>query len=166
MLAVCATPALLSTTAAVGQDGEVPLATAKHDSGLIVEVMEVKVDSNQLLSIRWRYRNPTGKTIQLFAATPLAPFASNAPKNIPLRFFPAVYYVEGQFQTGKALKHYIVFEQGTKKLYAKALGKTAVNLQPNQQFEIWAKFAPPAPGATISLVLPDTSVIENLQVAR
>jgi hypothetical protein len=142
-----------------------PLATAKQESGLLVEILEAKADSNELLTLRWRYRNPTDRTIELFVATPPAPYAFNAPKNIPLRFYPSVYYVEGKFESAKALKHYIVMEEGTKKRYAKDLGRAAVKLRPNGQFEIWAKFSLPKSGPTISLVLPNTPVIENLAVS-
>ena len=156
--------ALPFAAAGAGQekDAEKPLATAKHESGLIVEVLEVKADSNEFLTIRWRYRNSTDKTIELFAATPPAPYAPNAPKNIPLRFYPSVYYVEGKFESAKAFKHYIAIEEGTNKRYAKDLGRAAVKLRPNEQFEIWAKFSQPASATTISLVLPNTPVIENL----
>jgi hypothetical protein len=160
---VAAALMLLSAVPALAQEAANPLATAKHENGLIVEILEVKADSNELLTIRWRYRNATNKNIELFAATPPAPWARNAPRNIPYHFYPAIYYVEGKFQSDKALKHYIVIEQGTKRRYAKAVGVAPVRLRPNQQFELWAKFSlPAAGGTTISLVLPGTPVIENL----
>jgi hypothetical protein len=165
----CALAALLMGTRSPAGErkGATPLATATQESGLLVEILEVKADSNELLTIRWRYRNPTTKTIELFAATPPAPYAFNAPKNIPLNLYRSAYYVEGKFQSDRAVKQYIVIEQGTKRRYAKPLGRAAVRLRPEQQFEVWAKFAPPTTMAErITLYVPGTPLIENVPVGR
>jgi hypothetical protein len=147
------------------QNADKPLATAEHESGLIVEVLEVRADNNEMLTIRWRYRNPTKGTIELIAATPRF-VPTNPPPNTAAGFYRGVYYVEGKLETAQAFKHSIVFEKGTKKLYAKDLGKQAVKLRPNQQFEVWAKFSLPATKSetTICLGLPGTPLIENLPI--
>ena len=46
-----------------------PLATGKHPTGLVVEVLAVSVDDTQgKLKVTWRYKNPTEKAIRLVKA--------------------------------------------------------------------------------------------------
>lgn len=119
-----------------------PLATAKHDTGLIIEVLEVKPTRNQELIIRWRYRNPTKKPIELIAATP--PFATrSSPPNIAAKFWKSVYYKEGKFETDKVYNHFPLVIGDTSKASAKDLGKAAVVVRPDQEFEIWCLFTLP-----------------------
>jgi hypothetical protein len=161
-LTLTAVLTLFSAAPGLAQNADQPLASAKQESGLIVEVLEIKPDNNEMVMIRWRYRNPTQQTIELIAATPRFQ-GTNPPPNTAKGFFSAVYYVEGKLQTAQAFKHYIVSEKRTKKLYAKDLGRAAVKLHPNQQFEVWAKFSSPAAGAnTICLALPGCPVIEDV----
>jgi hypothetical protein len=164
------TPALALTVALIvsapgrAQEGDKPLATAEHESGVTVEVLEVRPDNNEMLTIRWRYRNATDKTVELIAATP--PFrGTNPPPNRAEGFYRAVYYVEGKLETAGAFKHGIVFEKGRKRLYAKDLGKQAVKLRPKQQFEVWAKFSlPRGTDRAICLHVQGTPLIENVPV--
>jgi hypothetical protein len=147
------------------QEGGKPLATAEHESGLIVEVLEVRPDNNEMLTIRWQYRNPTNKTIELIAATPRFR-GTNPPPNRAEGFYRAVYYVEGKLETAAAFKHGIVTEKGKNNLYAKDLGKNAVRVGPNQKFEVWAKFSLPRERSeqAICLHLQGTPLIENVPI--
>jgi hypothetical protein len=156
---------LLSATAGFAQSGDQPLGKATTESGLSVEVLEIRRDKNEMLTIRWRYRNPTKQTIELIATTPRFR-GTSPPPNTAAGFYKAVYYVEGKLQTGQANKHYIVIEEGTKKRYARDLGNQAVKLRPNQQYEVWAKFSLPATATekTICLALPGTPLLENLPI--
>src|SRR3954468_25030332 len=48
------------------EDEPKPLATAKHPTGVVVDVLSVSVDETQdKLRITWRYTNPTKKSIQI-----------------------------------------------------------------------------------------------------
>ena len=76
------------------------------------------------------------------------------------------YWWQGKLETAQAFKHTIVFEKGTKRLYAKDLGRQAVKLRPNQQFEVWAKFSLPQNRSenAICLHVQGTPLIENVPI--
>jgi Mg-chelatase subunit ChlD len=122
--------------------GDGTLARAEHETGLIVEVLEVRPDKNEMLFIRWRYRNPTESPVQLIAATPRFG-GTESPPNTAGKFLAAVYYVEGKVETDQALRHSVVRQAGTGLPFAKDLGRAAVVIRPNQKFEVWAKFTLP-----------------------
>jgi hypothetical protein len=122
--------------------GDGILARAAHETGLIVEVLEVRPDRNEMLYIRWRYRNPTENPIQLIAATPRFQ-GTETPPNTAEKFLAAVYYSEGKIETDPASRHSVVRQAGTGLPIAKDLGKAAVVIRPGQQFEVWAKFTLP-----------------------
>jgi hypothetical protein len=165
MLILTLALAMASAAPGYAQEGGKPLATAQHESGLVVEVLEVRPDNNEMLTVRWRYRNPTDRPVELLAATPRFQ-GTSSPPNTAAKFYAATYYVEGKLQTAQAFKHTIVFEKGTKRLYAKDLGKQAVKLRPGQQFEVWAKFSLPTAASekAICLHLQGTPLIENVTV--
>ena len=157
--------ALSASAPGYAQEAGKPLATAEHESGLVVEVLEVRPDNNEMLTVRWRYRNTTGKTVELIARTP--PFrGTNPPANTAEGFYRAAYYVEGKLETAEAFKHTVVAEKRTRKPYAKDLGKNAVKLRPNQQFEVWAKFSLPRNRSetAICLHVQGTPLIENVPI--
>lgn len=55
------------------------LADEQHNRGLVVEVERLRRTSEDLVEVRWRYRNPTGQTIQLFD--------SQQAQELPLRIY-------------------------------------------------------------------------------
>jgi len=63
------------------------LAAEHHNNGLFVEVESLRRTSEDLVEVRWRYRNPTGQTIQLFD--------SQQARELPLR----VYLVDDATRT-------------------------------------------------------------------
>jgi hypothetical protein len=142
-----------------------PLATAKQNDGLMVEILEVRPIKTETLLIRWRYRNPTGKPVQLIAATPR--FASkNSPPNTAKKFWDSIYYTEGKFKTDKAYNCYILIERDSKKKIATDLGKDAVVVRPDQELELWAQFElPPHKDTnTITLSVMRTPLIKNIPI--
>jgi hypothetical protein len=145
-------------------DGNKPLATGKHEEGLIVEVLEVKPTKNEELMIRWRYRNPTGKNIQLIAATPRFRGA-DSPPNTAEKFFQSAFYKEGKFETDAAFNHYVI-AQGNGRLNVADLGKAAVVIRADEVFETWAIFTLPQKKSekTITLFLMNTSPIKNIRI--
>jgi Spy/CpxP family protein refolding chaperone len=151
-------------------DDDKPLATAKTGDGLIVEVLEVKPTKNELLLIRWRYRNPTKKNIQLIAPTPQFRVSdADSPPNIAKKFFAATYFVEGKEtdSTTRAYRHPVLHDEGNpNKLWAKDVGKAAVVIRPDQEYELWAHFHLPVKKTekTISLMLWDTPVIKDIPI--
>jgi hypothetical protein len=150
-------------------DGK-PLATAKQDDGLIVEVLEVKPTKNETLLIRWRYRNPTRRAIELIAATPR--FATrSSPPNTVTKFWKSVHYIEGRFQTGQAYDQYILVEDAPRNEYvpcAKKLGVDAVVIRPDQEFELYAEFPLPHSKSekSISLAMLRTPLIKNIPIQK
>jgi serine/threonine protein kinase len=143
--------------------GDRPLASGKHDQGLIVEVLEVKPDDDELLLVRWRYRNPTPRTVELIAATP--PFRGvDSPPNTAANFWASVFYRAGKSTPGRVSAQHVV-EQGRSDLYAKDLGREAVRLRPEQEFEVWARFPlPPQSVRTITLYLLETAPLRDIPI--
>jgi hypothetical protein len=148
-------------------DGDQPLATARQDDGLIVEVLEARVTKNETFLIRWRYRNPTGGPIELIAET-LPIVALTAPPNTAVKFWKSVYYMEGKFRTDKAYNRYILVEKAVAGKYvpcAKKLGGKEVVIRPGKEYELWAEFPPPLKTEkTISLHLMRTALIRNIPI--
>jgi hypothetical protein len=144
------------------------LGAGKHDDGLIVEVIECKPTKNEELMVRWRYRNPTRQNVELVAQTPaFAVGAGATPPNVAKRFLEAVFYKEGKFESGAVANHYII-AQGSGRLNATDLGKKAIVIRPDKEFEMWAIFTLPKTKSktekTISLFLLGTSPIKNIPV--
>jgi hypothetical protein len=148
-------------------DGDKPLATAKQDDGLIVEVLEVRPTKNETLLIRWRYRNPTGKPVQLIAATPRF-VSKNSPPNTAKKFWDSIYYTEGKFKTDKAYNCYILIESDSKKKIATDLGKDPVVLRPDHELELWAQFdlPPHKDTKTITLSMMRTPLMKDIPIQR
>jgi len=151
-------------------DGDKPLATVKTDDGLILEIMEVKPTKNETLLIRWRYRNPTNKTIQLIAPTPR--FATrSSPPNTAAKFYKSVQYIEGKFQTASAIVHYILVKGDDSRNYnpaAKELGTEGVAVRPKGEYEIYAQFSLPEhkKEKTISISMLNTPLIKNVPIQK
>jgi hypothetical protein len=138
-----------------------PLATANHDTGLVVEVLEVKADEHEMLLIRWRYRNPTDKPIELLAKSP--PIGAGPKK----AFLKNIYYVAGKLQTGEAHRMDIVTTDDGKDWRAKGLPRAAVVVGAKKDWEFWAYFGmPPKGNDTITLHLPGAPAIEGLAVPK
>jgi hypothetical protein len=141
-----------------------PLATAQHDRGLVVDVLEVKRDSNKkLLTVRWRYRNPTDKTVVVLAQS--GPFRQFGGRPID-HFVRDIYYLEGDKENGeKTYRHSIVRDTGRKLWASPRIGLAKVALKPGQEVVFWVKFSVPVTNADkISLHLPDMEPIENLPI--
>jgi hypothetical protein len=148
-----------------GDKKDGPLATGKHAKGLVVEVLEVKADENKpsIITIRWRYRNPTKKPIELLAATPR--FGGTKARPID-RFWNGVYYLEGNKEDPKARRGSVVKDTGGK-LWCTDLGRDAVVIKPDEEFEMWAKFPRPEAGTEkISFQVLDTAPLEDIPVKR
>jgi hypothetical protein len=140
-----------------------PLASAKHDQGLIVEVLEVKPDEDGFLMIRWRYRNSTSTPVELIAETPPVRVL-DSPPNTAAKFWASAYYVAGKFVPGQMSAQHII-EEGRSDLYARDLGKQAVSVRPGQDFEVWARFPlPPKSAKTLTLYLLDTSPLREIPI--
>src|SRR6516162_5670665 len=82
-----------------------PIATAKHATGLVVDVMSVSVDGTQdKLKVVWRYTNPTKQAIRL-----VAPTGKFAVKNPPYReYFEEVNYRTGKLTNNNAVRYQVV----------------------------------------------------------
>jgi hypothetical protein len=140
------------------------LATAKHDKGLSVEVLEVKPDANKpLLTVRWRYRNPTKRTIELIGPSPKFIGTSGRPSD---RFLNGVYYLEGNKQDEEIYRCSIAKDTGGK-WWCTEVPAEGVQVKAGEAVEFWAKFSPPeASTRKISLHLPETPPIEDLPVQK
>jgi hypothetical protein len=150
-----------------------PLATARTDDGLTLDVLEVRPTKNETLLIRWRYHNPTARPIELIAATPR--FATrSSPPNTVTKFYKSVHYIEGKFQSGKAFDQYILVEgeagarAGDYVPCAKKLGTDAVVIRPDQDFELYAEFPLPHSKTEkmISLTMLRTPLIKNIPIQK
>jgi hypothetical protein len=141
-----------------------PLATANHETGLVVEIMEVKLDEHEMMLIRWRYRNPTDKPIELLKYQGPAAVPGGGPK---IRFLRNTYYSEGKLQTGEAYRVGIVKTADNKNYRAKELPMEPVVVRANKDWEFWAYFPLPQKGHdTITLHVPGVPAIEGLAVPK
>jgi hypothetical protein len=139
------------------------LATEKHEKGLIVEVIEVKPDADRpLLTIRWRYRNPTKRTIRMFTEAPI--FAVPARSSDRWVFVNAIYFLAGGKEDDKQYRHSVVKDTGGKS-WCKSISKDAVQIAPGEEYEFWAKFdLPDEKTKKISLQLEDVSLMEGIPI--
>jgi hypothetical protein len=145
------------------EDADKPLATAKHDKGLVVEVLEVRPDKNKpLLTIRWRYRNPTKKPIEVLAQS--GPFLQLGGRPID-HFIRDTYFLNADEDT--TYRHSIVRDTGRKLWATPRIGLQRVVVKPRDAVEFWAKFSMPGSTTqTISLHLPDVPPIDDLAVQK
>jgi hypothetical protein len=153
-------------------DAEVPdaedtpqvLAKAEHESGLMVEVTEVKPDADRpLLTIKWRYRNPTKRTIQLIKEQ--SPFVVPARTSDRWTFIHEIYFLAGDPKDDeKQFRHPVVNDTGGKS-WCKPFGKGAVRIGPDRTWDFWAKFElPERTTKKISLQLEDVPIMESIPV--
>jgi hypothetical protein len=144
-----------------GEDeGNKPLATAKHEEGLVVEVLEVRPDkAKDLLTIRWRYKNPTDKAVVIVKSGRFV-----TPSGVPWqRFVSNTYFLQAGDDT--TYRYFIVKDTGGKYWATPKIGPEGYRIKPGQEVEFWAKFARPKK-AKISLHLPDVPPIEDLPVQK
>jgi hypothetical protein len=155
-----ATPALAQKDKGEGGDDK-PLATAKHEQGLVVEILEVRPDkSKDLLTIRWRYKNPTKKAVVVLEKSGVAAGSSGYPW---LRFVKDTYFLQGEGDT--TYRYSIAKDTGNKYWVTPKIGRAAVVVKPEGEVEFWAKFELPK-SEKISLHLPDVPPIEDIPVQK
>jgi tetratricopeptide (TPR) repeat protein len=163
--------ALVVAFAAAGQsvhaatkhdEGDKPLASAKTDSGLVVDILEIAREKDEVLKITWRYKNPTKKPVQLLAPSPR--FATkDAPANTINGFLRETYFYEGKLSDTSYRHDVLKYSDG--KYRAKATSGKAVVLGPDEEYEFWAAFTLPRANAkVITLHLMDTPPIANLSL--
>jgi hypothetical protein len=127
----------------------------------MIEVVEIKRTEHEQLQIRWRYRNPTDKPIELLAKSPPT---GAGPK---LKFVKGIYYEAGKLQSSKAYLVPIVKTEKGDKWLCKGLSAEAVVVDPNKEWEFWAVFyLPRGDDDRITLRVPGTPPIEGLQVPK
>jgi hypothetical protein len=168
LLAAVAGATVKEKPAAATEETEAPaaakvLATSKHENGTIVEVTEVKPDADRpLLTIRWRYRNPTKRTIQMFGEGPT--FVVPARSNERYMFVHAIYFLAGGKDEENQYRHSVVNDTGGKS-WCKPIGKKPVRIAPGEEYEFWAKFELPSETTKkISLQLEDVPLMEGITV--
>jgi hypothetical protein len=152
--------------------GDRVLGTGKHDQGLIVEVLEAKPTKHEELMIRWRYRNPTDKGVQLLAATPKFG-GSTSPPNTARKYLEGIYYTEGS-PGADAAHHTVLIEvdletkKPTGKTLASDLGRAEVVIRPEQQYEVWALFSLPKRRSekSFTLCLPNVTSISGIRIQK
>jgi serine/threonine protein kinase len=137
-------------------DGK-PLATAKHPKGLLVELLELKVDKQDKLTVRWRYTNKSKKAVELVEAT--GPFVVPLRSSPVYKFYGEVHYQEAD--TAKTLKHPILkFNDGQ---YDATSVTKGITIEPGDMYECWAKFPLPSLKVeTIAIQLPDIELLQEV----
>jgi hypothetical protein len=155
--------AVRETSTGQAKNGKKVLATETHSNGLIVEVTEVKPDDDRaLLTIRWRYRNPTMRVIQLFGEGPT--FVVPARSDERWLFIHGIYFLSGGQGGQQQFRHSVVNDTGGKS-WCKPIGKKPVRLGPDEEYEFWAKFELQSRTTKkISLQLEEVPLIEGLPV--
>ena len=157
-LAVALTPGLMATAAA---DEPKPMATAKHPTGLVVEVLSVAVDDTQgKLKVTWRYVNPTKKAIRIVDAR--GPFVEKNPPDAA--YWKVVNVMSGNLDA-KAYRHPVLSTKAGDR-DATDIRAKGIEVPPDASYEMYARFAKPDPGTKkIHLQVPEVEPFENLDVA-
>jgi hypothetical protein len=162
--------AALDRPAAAREEGEAdkPLKTVDHDSGLKVDVLEIKPDKDRkLLTIRWRYRNPTAKTIVVLKKSSPVRVLGLPPRPVD-KFIRDTYYLEGDKEDAEKTYRHSIVRDTRRKLWATPhISLDEVAVKPGKQVVFWAKFTLPVnTGARISLHLPGVEPIDGLSLAE
>jgi hypothetical protein len=121
------------------------LSTGKLRNGLVIDVLELKVTSDNFMRVSFQIRNPTEETIR---------YGING-----FTFPNSMYYVE----EGGKFKFTIVKDESGEFLWGR-INKT-VNFAPGEKLESWAKFGPPHKGIKhLSFYFLDAEPIEDVPV--
>ena len=138
--------AVLAAVRSADSDGENKvkvLATEKHENGLVVEVTEAKPDADHpLLIIRWHYRNPTKRTIQMFGEGPT--FVVPARSDERWLFIHGIYFLSGGKDDEKQFRHSIVNDTGGK-LWCKPISKETRPHRARRELRILGQVRPARP---------------------
>jgi hypothetical protein len=120
-------------------------------------------DANKpLLTVRWRYRNPTKKPIQALARSGPARELGGRPVD---HFIRDTYFLKAG--GGTRYRHPIAKDTGGKLWATPRIGLSPVVVKPAEAVEFWAKFAMPnSTTETISLHLPEVPPIEDLAIQK
>jgi len=122
------------------------LAAERHTTGLIVEVEKVRRTAEDLVEVRWRYRNPTDQGIQLFN--------SQQARDLPF----AVYLVDNATRT-----EYLVHCDAEGVPTASASGFTTV--APGKSVTVFARFpGPPQASESVTFYVPYTPPLAGLRI--
>ena len=120
------------------------LAVAPHLAGLVVEVLRVQRTKDDLVEIRWRYRNPSKEAIHLFS--------SGDAEVLPSRIF---------LLENTNRKEYPVHRDADGAPTATKIGFT--NIAAGQSVTLFARFSgPPITGGSLTFYVPDTLPLGDL----
>ena len=75
-----------------GSDEDKPLATGKHTSGAVLEVVSVDRSTDGLMKVKLRYKNPTDKRVKVFSPPVEFGLYGNQPLDCALRTIKEVYF--------------------------------------------------------------------------
>ena len=122
------------------------LAAGAHVTGLVVEVLRVRRTPENLVEVRWRYRNPTDQGIQLFSSTEA--------EALPSRVF---------LVDDAARSEYLVHRDADGVPTASRGAFTVV--APGKSVTFFARFpAPPETSKSITFYVPDTPPLTGLTI--
>jgi hypothetical protein len=150
-------------------DAEKPLRTVEHDKGLLVDVLALERDEDRkLLTVRWRYRNPTKKTIVVLEQSPPATIKMLNANRPVVKFIRETYYLEGDKDKARnTYRHFVVKDTAGKYWATPLISPDRVAVKPGAKVVFWAKFSLPVnEGATISLHLPGLEPIDDLSIGN
>jgi hypothetical protein len=123
-----------------------PLGTGKFQKGLVIDVTEVKLTSDNYLKVSFRIRNPTNLSVTHTLSGAY--------------FVPEMYYVDG---AGK-LKYQVV--RDSRGNYVAAHVPGTLTLGPGEAAEYWAKFGKPQRGTErITMYFRQAEPIEDIPLA-
>jgi hypothetical protein len=155
----------LAVPSIIRADEPKPLATAKHPTGLIVEVLSATADDTvDKVKVVWRYRNPTKKGIRL--VEPKSPFAVAGPPPHKA-FFDEIHYSSGKLSKMESYRHGVVRTVDGKYYDATDIRRLGILVPVGGSYEVFARFSKPVVKTdTIHLQLPEVSTFENLPLGK
>jgi len=155
---ICMVLVGLGATAAWGfQAGQAvaPLASGTHESGVKVELLEVKRDSPTVVTVRWRYRNETGEVKQLTKQRTGSIDAYRLSLNSYL------------LDEVKRIK-YPVSRDTDREPVASRNGSANeyITIRPKSVIEVWAKYIVPESTATVTVAIEGVSPFSSISIAH
>jgi hypothetical protein len=122
--------------------GDKPLATAKHRTGVVLEVTDIKRTEDGLMQISWRYRNPKDQKVKVFSRiTPGSSFSQA--DDVAYKTLERLYYT---YQvSGRAFRSDIAKDTGGK-VWCSSV-REGIELKPKETSQVlWGKFHIPQGG--------------------
>ena len=131
------------------------IASGKHDSGAVLELIEIKWTSDGLLQVRFRYRNPTDKPLKAYHGQFVVPGDTDISRD----GFGDIYYVE----PNQKVKHRVASDDSGKLFSSTLRARDLFAPAKDTGRTFWVKMSSPGDGVDkVTFYFPDVAPIEDV----